>query len=641
MSEVFIMEILTLPALLRRNALRLGDKKIAIREKEFGIWQSVTWKDYYENVRDFALGLHQLGFKRDDKLSYIGDNRPEGLYSELAAQTLGGAIVGIYPDSHLDQVEYIINHSDSVFVVAGDQEQADKMLDIKEKCPGVSNVIVDDPKGMRHYGDSILVFFKDIQKMGRELAEKEPYLFEEMIGKVSPDDVGMINYTSGTTGIPKGSMITQKNMFCVARAQDAVDVAAEDFEYVSFLPLPWIGEQEFGVYWSLYKAFTVNFPEKVETVQENIREIGPHIMLAPPRIWEKMCADIQVKIQDAGWIKRLFYKIFLPVGYRVADFKLEKRQPPVGWKVLNWLAYICLFRSLKNYLGLSRLRHVYTGGAPLGPEIFNMFQALGVNIKQAYGMTEQTAASIVHRTDDIRLDTVGQPLPGLDFKISDSGELLSRGDTIFKGYYKDPEGTKKALRDGWFHSGDAALIEEDGHIIIIDRMSDVMKLTDGSKFSPQLIENKLKFSPFIMDAVIVGQEMPFIASMISIDMGNVGKWAENNQIPYTTFTDLSQKEEVYDLIAEEIGKTNESLPKVAKVKRFVLLYKELDADDDELTRTRKVRRKFVEERYKDLIEALYGDQEELEIEADIRYQDGKGFRMKTTVRVKQVLENGR
>ena len=325
----------------------------------------------------------------------------------------------------------------------------------------------------------------------------------------------------------------------------------------------------------------------------------------------------------------------------MADFRLEKTDPHVGWKLLNWMVYFCLFRALKNYLGLSRLRHVYTGGAPLGPEIFNMFQALGVNIKQAYGMTEQTAASIIHRTDDIRLDTVGQPLPGLEFKISDSGELLSRGDTIFKGYYKDPEGTKNALRDGWFYSGDAALIEDDGHIIIIDRMSDVMKLTDGSKFSPQLIENKLKFSPFIIDAVVIGQEKPFISAMIAIDMPNVGKWAENNQIPYTTFTDLSQKGEVYDLITEEIRKTYESLPKVAKVKKFVLLYKELDPDDDELTRTRKVRRKFVAERYKDLIEALYSDQEEFEVEADIRYQDGKGFRMKTTVRVKQVLENGR
>lgn len=300
---------------------------------------------------------------------------------------------------------------------------------------------------------------------------------------------------------------------------------------------------------------------------------------------------------------------------------------------------------MKNYLGLSNLRHVYTGGAPLGPEIFQMFQALGVNIKQAYGMTEQTAASIIHRTDDIRLDTVGKPLPGIEFKITDTGELLSRGDTIFKGYYKNPEATAETLKDGWLHSADAAIIEDDGHIIIIDRMEDVMKLADGSRFSPQLIENKLKFSPYIIDAVIIGKEKPFIASMISIDMGNVGKWAENNQIPYTTFTDLSQKDEVYDLVAKEVGKTNESLPKVAKVKRFVLLYKELDPDDDELTRTRKVRRKFVEGRYKELIDALYGDKEGLEIEADIKYRDGKGYRMKTKVKIKQTepigLENGK
>jgi len=639
------MEISTLPALLRRNAIKYGDKKVAIREKEFGIWQPVTWKGYYENVRDFALGLHKLGFKRGDKLSYIGDNRPEALYSELGVQCLGGAIVGIYPDSHLDQAEYIINHSDSTFVFGGDQEQADKILGIKEKCPKIINVIVDDPKGMRHYDDPLLIFFKEVQKIGRGLAEKEPNLFDEMIDRVSPEDVGMINYTSGTTGLPKGSMITHKNMTSVVKFHDQVDPAKETDEYVSFLPLPWIGEQEYGVYWPLYKAFTVNFPEKVETVQENIREIGPNIMLAPPRIWERMCSDIQVKIQDAAWIKRLTYNIFLKVGYKISDYKLQKKELPIWWKVLSWIGYLFLFRSLKNYLGLSNLRHVYTGGAPLGPEIFQMFQALGVNIKQAYGMTEQTAASIIHRTDDIRLDTVGKPLPGLEFKISDSGELLSRGDSIFKGYYKNPEATAEALKDGWLHSADAAIIEDDGHIIIIDRMADVMKLADGSRFSPQLIENKLKFSPYIIDAVIIGQEKPFIASMISIDMGNVGKWAENNQIPYTTFTDLSQKGEVYDLVAKEVAKTNESLPKVAKVKRFVLLYKELDPDDDELTRTRKVRRKFVEGRYKELIDALYGDKEELEIEADIKYRDGKGYRMKTKVKIKQTepigLENGK
>jgi long-chain acyl-CoA synthetase len=627
---------ITLPSLLKQNAERYGNSRVAIREKEFGIWQSVTWQGYYENVRDFALGLHQLGFKRGNNLAYAGDNRPQGLYAELAVQTLGGAIVGIYPDSHLDQVEYIINHSDSIFLVAGDQEQADKVLELKSSCPKVRKVIVDDPKGMRRYGDPILAFFKDIQKSGRQVAETQSHLFDEMIAEISPDDVGMINYTSGTTGLPKGSMITQKNMVAVARLQDAVDSAQDNFEYVSFLPFAWIGEQQFGVYWPLAKAFAVNFPEKVETVQENIREIGPHILLAPPRIWEKICSDIQVKIQEAGWIKRLVYRIFLPVGYRMADFTLEKIKPPMGWRILSWIAYLLLFRSLNNYFGLTRLRHAYTGGAPLGPEIFKMFLALGVKIKQAYGATETTAATIVHRTDDIRIDTVGVPLPGIEVRTTDTGELLTKGDTVFKGYYKNPEATTEAIIDGWFYSGDAAIIDDDGHVVIIDRMADVMKLSDGSRFSPQLIENKLKFSPFIMDAVVIGQEKPYIAAMISVDAGNVGKWAENKQLAYTTFTDLSQKKEIYDLIAKEVAKTNHSLPKVAKVRRFVLLYKELDADDEELTRTRKVRRKFVIERYKELIEALYGDEEKIDIEADIRYKDGKGYRMKTRVMIRPV-----
>ncbi len=627
----------TLPALLKRNAERYGDKRVAIREKEFGIWQSVTWLGYYENVKDFALGLHQLGFKRGNNLAYAGDNRPQGLYAELAVQALGGAVVGIYPDSHLEQVAYIINHSDSIFLVAGDQEQADKVLELKSTCPKVKKVIVDDPKGMRRYDDPILTFFKDIQKLGRWLADTQPQLFDELIADLSPDDVGMINYTSGTTGLPKGSMITQKNMVAVARLQDAVDSAKDSFEYVSFLPFAWIGEQQFGVYWPLYKAFAVNFPEKVETVQENIREIGPHILLAPPRIWEKICSDIQVKIQEAVWIKRYVYKTFLPVGYRMADDTLEKRKPSAARRLLNWLAYVMLFRSLNNFFGLTRLRHAYTGGAPLGPEIFKMFLALGVKIKQAYGATETTAATIIHRTDDIRLDTVGVPLPEIEVKTTDTGELLTKGDTVFKGYYKNPEATAKTIIEGWFHSGDAAIIDDDGHVIIIDRMADVMKLSDGSRFSPQLIENKLKFSPFIMDAVVIGQEKPYIAAMISVDAGNVGKWAENKQLAYTTFSDLSQKKEIYELIAKEVAKTNRSLPKVAKVRRFVLLYKELDADDEELTRTRKVRRKFVVERYKELIEALYGDKEEIDIEADIRYKDGKGYRMKTRVMIKPVM----
>jgi long-chain acyl-CoA synthetase len=629
-------EHLTLPALLKRNAERYGDSRVAIREKEFGIWQSTTWQGYFEHVRDFALGLQKLGFKRGDKIAYAGDNRPQGLYAELAAQALGGAIVGIYPDSHLDQVEYIINHSDAIFVVAGDQEQADKVLELKSTCPKVKKVIVDDPKGLRRYDDPILAYFKDIQKLGRQLAKEQPHLFKEMIATVTPDDVGMINYTSGTTGLPKGSMITQKNMVAVARLQDAVDCARDDFEYVSFLPFAWIGEQEFGVYWPLYKAFAVNFPEKVETVQENIREIGPHILLAPPRIWEKICSDIQVKTQEAVWVKRFIYQTFLLVGYRMADFILAKKDPPIGWRFLSWVGYLLLFRSLNNYFGLTRLRHAYTGGAPLGPEIFKMFLALGVKIRQVYGATETTAGTIAHRADDIRLETVGVPLPEVEVRTTDTGELLTKGDMVFKGYYKNPEATAQTIIDGWFYSGDAALIDEDGHVVIIDRLVDVMKLSDGSRFSPQLIENKLKFSPFITDAVVIGQEKPYIAAMISVDSGNVGKWAENHQIAYTTFTDLSQKKEVYGLIAEEVAKANKTLPKVAKVKKIVLLYKELDADDEELTRTRKVRRSFVLQRYKELVDGLYGDQAALDIKADIRYTDGTGYRMKTRVMIKEI-----
>lgn len=631
-----MVENVTLPALLKRNALRFGDKKVALREKEFGIWQTVTWRKYWENVQYLALGLHQLGFRKGDTLSIIGDNRPEWFYSQLAAQSLGGVVVGIYPDSHLEQVEYIINHSDSTFVSAGDQEQADKILAIGDKCPGVKKLIVDDPKGMRSYDDPRLVFLKDVQKSGMDLAEKEPHLFDGILDGISPDDVGLLIYTSGTTGLPKGSMITHRSMVAAGVLLDEVDQARETDNYVSFLPLSWIGEQHYAIYWSLAAGFTVNFPEKVETTQLDMREIAPDIMLAPPRIWEKMCSDVQVRIQDAAWIKRKAYQFFLPVGYRVVDCKLKGEKPPLFLGFLKWAAFWLLFRSLKNYLGLARVRNVYTGGAPLGPEIFKMFQALDVNIKQAYGMTELSGGVIIHRTDAIRLDTVGKPLPGLEVMISDEGEMLVKGPTNFIGYYKNPEATDKALTDGWFHTGDAAIVDEDGQIVIIDRMADVMKLSDGSRFSPQLIENKLKFSPYIIDAIVIGQDKPFITGMISIDMNNVGKWAENNQLPYTTFADLSQKERVYELVEKEVAKINRTLPKVAQVRRFVLLYKELDADDEELTRTRKVRRSFVSEKYKELIGALYGDKKELEVESNIRYRDGKDFQMKTKVRVQHV-----
>jgi len=622
--------------MLYENARKFGQGKVALREKEFGIWQSVTWQDYLTNVQELALGLVALGYQSEDKLAILGDNRPEWLYAELAIQSLGGASVGIFPDSHIDQVKYIIDHSDAVFLVVEDQEQADKFLEIRDQCPKIRHVIVDDMKGMRHYDDPLLIPLKRVQQMGKELAALEPELYRKYLDGVTEETVAVLAYTSGTTGLPKGAMLTHRNMTKMAVNHDSLDPAHPEDNHVSFLPLPWVGEQMTAVSWNLYKAFTVNFPEKPETVAENIREIGPEILFAPPRFWERLCSDIQVKIQDSVWIKRFFYKLCMPVGYRLADLRLTGEDLGPVDQVLDRICYLLVFRSLKNYLGLANLRNVYTGGAALGPEIFNLFLALGVNIKQIYGQTETSGISVSHRNGDIKLQTVGKPIPEMEIKISDTGEILTRGPTVFAGYYKNEEATRKTLVDGWLYSGDQGVLDEDGHLVMIDRMKDVMRLADGTKFSPQLIENKLKFSVYISEAVVIGKDQPYVAAMINMDMANVGKWAENAKITYTTYTDLSQKDEVYDLIAREVAQMNASLPKAARVKKFVMLHKELDADDDEMTRTRKVRRSVVEERYSQLIDALYGEQERLEVASDIRYRDGKGFRMQTRVRIMQV-----
>ncbi|MBI5606099.1 MAG: AMP-binding protein [Deltaproteobacteria bacterium] len=631
----------TLPALLKRNAAQYGDTKIALREKEFGIWQSVSWREYYDKIRHLSLGLVALGYEKGDKLSVIGDNRPEWLYSELAIQALGGAVVGIFPDSHLEQVQYIIDHSDSVFVMVEDQEQTDKILNMIDQVHQVKKVIVDDLKGMRHYDHPVLIPLQKVLAMGQEKDRQDPTLFETWLNQVQEDDVAMILYTSGTTGLPKGVMLTHRNLIRMIENFDRVDPAFSSDNHVSFLPLPWVGEQATSVAWNLYKGVTINFPEKVETVSQDIRDIGPHLLLAPPRHWEKMCSDIQVRIQDAAWIKRWIYNGCMPAGYHLADLKLQNKKTPFHWRVLNRICHLLLFRSLKNYLGLTNLRNVYTGGAPIGPEVFNFFMALGINIKQLYGQTEVTGIAVGHRNDSVKLNTVGHPMPGVELKISDAGEILIKGPTVFKGYYKNEEATRQTIdAEGWVHTGDEGILDDDGQLVMIDRQKDVMRLADGSKFSPQLIENKLKFSPYINEAMVVGKDRPHIAALIIMDRGNMGKWAENHKLTFTTFTDLSQKPEVYDLIASEIQRINRSLPRIARVRRFVMMYKELDADDDEMTRTRKLRRGFVAERYANLIEALYGAQEELPVESEIRYQDGTGFRMKTLVRIKEVIDEG-
>ncbi len=627
---------LTLPQLLRRNAERFGDRKVALREKEFGIWQEVTWAGYLRHVRDFSLGLVALGLPPGGTVAIIGDNRPEWLYAELAAQAARGVSVGIYQDSTLNEVAYVIDHADATVVVAEDQEQVDKVLEVREKLPKLRTLVYTDPRGMRHYHDPILASFEEVEALGRRHGEANPGLFEANVAAGRPDDLAILCYTSGTTGFPKGSMLTHRNLLNMALRLMEVDPKYESDEFVSFLPLAWIGEQMMAASSALAVGFTVNFPESPATAQADIREIGPHVMFSPPRIWESLAASVQVKVMDATWLKRAVFNWALPIGYAVADARFA-RQPIGPWLRLKYLlAHLVCFRALKDRLGFSRIRSATTGGAALGPDTFRFFHGLGVNLKQIYGQTEISGISCIHRDGDVKFDTVGRPIPGTVIRISETGEILSRSPSVFKGYYKNPEATAEALADGWLHSGDAGYLTDDGHLVVIDRLKDVMRLADGTTFSPQFVENKLKFSPYIKEAVVIGSGRPYLVAMINIDMRIVGKWAERQHVSYTTYTDLAARPQVYDLIEGEVRKVNTSLPAAARLKKFVLLHKELDADDDELTRTRKVRRRFVEERYRQVVEGLYADVEAIPVVATIKYQDGRQATIDTRLAVRAV-----
>jgi long-chain acyl-CoA synthetase len=629
----------TFPKLLVRNAGAFGDRT-AQREKEFGIWQPYTWGQVHDHVRDFSLGLVALGMQRGDKVAIIGDNRPEWVWSEIAAQGAGGASVGLYQDSNLNEVAYVIDHCDASFVVAEDQEQVDKILDMLDRLPKVKAVVYTDPRGLRNYKHPKLLSFEAVEEKGRALGAERPELWLENVKRGSADDVAIICYTSGTTGFPKGAMLSFRNLLTMALALHEVDPKKQDDEFVSFLPLAWIGEQMMSLSAALAIGFTVNFPEEPETVSENIREIGPHVMFAPPRIWENMTSTVQVKIMDTSPFKRLMYNLFMPVGYKIADLKFAKKPIPFGWRILYRIAYWGLFRALKDRLGFTYLRSGSTGGAALGPDVFRFFHGMGVPLKQIYGQTEISGISCIHRDDDIQFHTVGKAISDTEVRISETGEILSRSPSVFLGYYKNEKATADTVVDGWLHSGDAGYLTEDGHLVVIDRIKDVMQLADGTQFSPQFIENRLKFSPYVKEAVVVGKDRPYLTAMLCIDMGIVGKWAEKNRISYTTYTDLSAKAEVYDLVQKEVDKVNATLPGAARIHKFVLLYKELDADDEELTRTRKVRRGFVEDRYKEVIAALYGEKGEVEIDTTIKFQDGKIARIHTRLLVRR-LELGK
>jgi long-chain acyl-CoA synthetase len=620
----------TFPKLLVHNAARAG-ARTALREKKFGIWHPTSWNQYLADVRDLSLGLVSLGVGRGDKVAILGDNRPAWVCAELAAQSAGAASVGIYQDSNLNEVAYVIDHCDAKVVVAEDQEQLDKILEMIEKLPKVKAVLYDDPRGLRSYQHPLLKSLSSVRELGRAL---DPALFESNVAAGSGEDLAIICYTSGTTGFPKGAMLSYRNLLTMALSLHEVDPRSESDEFVSFLPLAWIGEQMMSIATALAIGFTVNFPEEPETAAENIREIGPHILFGPPRFWENLTSMVQVKIMDTTAFKRFIYQRFMPVGTRLAELRFEGKKPSPGWRLLYWLGWLFLFRALKDRLGVSRLRSASTGGAALGPDVFRFFHAIGVPLRQIYGQTEISGISCIHRGDAIRFHTVGKPIPGTEVRISETGEILSRSRAVFIGYYKNEDATREALSDGWLRSGDAGYFSEEGQLVVIDRIKDVLRLADGTQFSPQFIENRLKFSPYVKEAVVIGKDRPFLTALVCIDRETTGKWAEARKLSYTTYTDLSAKRDVYDLIQREIDGVNQTLPKAARIRKFVLLYKELDADDEELTRTRKVRRAFVEQRYASIIAALYGEEQHIAIDTEIRFQDGKTARIQADLAVR-------
>ncbi len=619
---------------------RAHPERPAMREREKGIWQLHTRGEALGRVRALTAGLHDLGLRRGEKVAIISDNRPEAFWMIFAAQAVGGVPVPVYQDAVAREVQYVVDHSDARFVHAEDQEQVDKLCETRAGLPKVERVFYDDPKGLRHYDHGWLMSLSELEARGREVEARQPGLFDELVAAGSAEDVAIIAYTSGTTGLPKGAMLTHANLIATARQFLERERLEEGDELLSYLPLAWVGETAYSVAVGTLAGLTINFPEGPETVRANLREIGPQLLLAPPRIWENSYAEIRIRIEDSSRLKRWVFARFMPVGEEMARRRMEGRPIPLGLRILWLLGEWLLFAPLRDHRGMRRARYAYTGGAPLAPEIVLFYRGLGVNVKQIYGQTENCAFCCGQPDDAVKLGTVGIPFPGLELRLTEDGEIITRGPTVFTGYYKDPEATADVMRDGWLYSGDAGFFDPDGQLVVVDRLKDVTRLADGTTLAPQFIENKLKFSPYIKEAVVVGPDRPFVAALVNIDMETVGKWAERRRITYTTYMDLAQKPEVYDLIQQEIKRVNRDLPASTRIRKYVLLHKELDPDDEEITRTRKLRRGVITRKYGPIIEALYEDLPLVAVTAEVTYQDGRKAVTETKLAIRTVEAGG-
>jgi long-chain acyl-CoA synthetase len=581
-----------------------GDQ-VALREKDFGIWQRVTWNQYLEHVKHFALGLHSLGFRRGDHLAIISENCREWLYSDLAAICLGGVSVGVYPTSPYPEVHYVVHHSDSKLVMCEDQEQTDKILEVWDQLPGVEKIIVKDMKGLRHYPKDIIISFEDVEELGRELHQKEPSLFLDEVAKGKPEDVCIMVYTSGTTGKPKGAMINHLNIESMTLGTiDAIGANADD-SVVSYLPLCHVAEKIFSLFLPMFVGYPVNFAESIATIQSDLREMAPSVFLGVPRIWEKLQSAIYISIRDSSRLKRWIFKRCMAVGHERAEHLTRQKPVGAGLKLRYGIAYWLMLRALQSFIGLRKTRFSFSAAAKVSPEVLRFFHDMGVRVKEGYGMTETTGLSFIHMGDDIKIGTVGKPIPGIEFDLGPDGELLKKGPPVFVGYYKNEEATKSVVIDGWLHTGDIAQLDDDGHLLIVDRKKDIIITSGGKNIAPSEIENALKVSPYVKEAIVVGEGRNYIAALIQIDFENVGKWATDQHLAYTNFKNLSSQGEVYRLIQEEVDGVNEQFARVENVRRFKLLTKELDHDDDELTATMKVRRANIYQKFAEDIEEVY------------------------------------
>lgn len=642
MSDELITELGkhdTWPKVLKYNSEKYGTRSKAMRYKHYGVWQSYTWQDYYQNVKYLALGLLALDFKPGDKVLIVGDNAPEWFFAQLAAQSNLGISVGLYSDLSPSELQYLAGNSGAAFAIVEDQEQVDKLLQIGKDLPGLKKIIYWNYKGLSNYKNPLLTGYREVIDKGREYEKSHPGVFEENITKGKADDICALVYTSGVTGHePKCAMHTYQTLRCGSEFHLRHDNWTDKENLISYLPPAWITEQWLSFGCHLLSSSIINFSEGAETQQQDIREIGPTMLFYNARLWERQSGSVLARIQGADFLKKSFYRLLMPVGYKLADLKLKKQNPGLPLKIFGAVADFLVFRPIRDSLGLPHARICYTAGAVISPDVIRFYHALNVPLKNLYGSTEAGAVT-GSGNNDIHLDTVGTLHRGTEMRLDSRGEILVRQPGSFVGYYNDSAATSQVLRNGWVLTGDRGELTSEGHLRFIDRLQDMITLVGGETVAPQQIESQLKYSPYIKDAwVVAGPEQAFTAAVIIIDNNNVGKWADKRKVTYTTFNDLSQKPEVYGLIEQEIKRVNSSLPSGTRLRKFVNLHKEFDADEFELTRNRKLRRGFLAEHYSNLIRAVYSNKKEISIEAQISYSDGRTGVLRTSVQIRDIGE---